>query len=470
MTARSMMAPGVARVLDALILVLLLLAINVYFLGGFRETVPWGRVSVTSWWRPALVAALLLVARHAVWRRPSSFQQYALWARSALEARGVRAVLPIAIGSRVAVLVVGFLAVVLFGYRADVDLPWRFHENEFLNLPARWDAGWYIGIAATGYEWDPARAMRQQNIAFFPLYPMLMKYGSLLLGRNLLWTGVAISWAAFLAALVYLYRFADERFGSDRALAAAALLASYPFALFYGAVYTEALFLLAIVAACYHFERGELLRAALWGLAAGLLRPNGALLSVPLAAMAIAPLWADSPAGHGRLPVRAMAARLAVAAMPGIGMLVFSAYIYALTGNPLQWVAQNAAWGRVYRGIDALLEQPAHIVGEHGLYVYAHTQTLELLQLAAVAFVAAAAWPVARRLGMAYALLIVVTIVPPLLMGGFLSMGRVTSVLFPVFVWLGAAVPASHRAAWICVFAMLQAVNAALFFTWRPLF
>jgi hypothetical protein len=43
-------------------------------------------------------------------------------------------------------------------------------------------------------------------------------------------------------------------------------------------------------------------------------------------------------------------------------------------------------------------------------------------------------------------------------------------VLFPAFLWLAAIVPPRHRSAWIAVFASLQALNAALFYTWRPLF
>ena len=64
----------------------------------------------------------------------------------------------------------------------------------------------------------------------------------------------------------------------------------------------------------------------------------------------------------------------------------------------------------------------------------------------------------------------VVNMVPPLTTGGWLSAGRFSSVLFPAFIWLGTAVPPSHRPAWIASFAALQAFNAALFYTWRPLF
>ena len=140
------------------------------------------------------------------------------------------------------------------------------------------------------------------------------------------------------------------------------------------------------------------------------------------------------------------------------------------TGNPLQWAAQNAAWGRVYRSIDALVTDRIHWISESGFYDYASTQTLDMLQAMAVIFVLVSVWPVFRRLGLAYAAMILVNVLPPLAMGGLLSMGRVTAVLFPTFSWLAAAVPRTHRSAWIAAFAMMQGVCAILFFTWRPLY
>ena len=85
-------------------------------------------------------------------------------------------------------------------------------------------------------------------------------------------------------------------------------------------------------------------------------------------------------------------------------------------------------------------------------------------------FVLAAVWPVWQRFGIAFAAFILINIVPPLTTGGFLSAGRLSSVLFPAFVWLAGAVAPRQRTAWIVSFAMLQALNAALFYTWHPLF
>ncbi len=478
---------GLDTLLDVVTVTGILLTITVLATGGFREWTPFGRLSVTSWIRPIVIALVAAAVRHWLRPRPPLPVRLATAVWRGWKSPTVRAVMPIFLFTRTGVFVCGFLAIVLFGYRPGVEVPWRFFDNEFLNLPARWDTGWYLGVAMEGYQWFPARPDYQQNIAFFPVYPMLMRYGSLLFAREVMWTGVLISWLSFFGAIVYLFRLADAKLGAERALAVVALLASYPFAFFYSTAYTESLFLLTIVGACFHFERDELWQAGLWGLTAGLTRPNGCVLSVVLALMAIRPLW-PSPAGPRSnwdirtavkrwrpvWPVRGewmrLAVRIAIAAAPGIGMLIYSTYIYYLTGHPLRWAMQNAAWGRVYKGLDALVAQQAQIIGDHGLYSYAATRSLDALQAIAVVFVLVTVWPVFRRFGLAYAVLILVNLLPPLMMGGLLSTGRVTAVLFPTFLWLGAAVPATHRAGWIALFAMLQAICAALFFTWRPLY
>jgi hypothetical protein len=457
----------IIRVLDSISVAGVLLALTILVTGGFREWMPWGRVSMTSWIRPLLIALTAVAVRHWLQARPTIVDRVTRAVRAGAAAPGVRAALPIFLSTRTFVFIAGLLAVALFGFREEAGPPWRIYQHEFLNLPARWDTGWYIGIAAEGYRWQPSRTSVQQNIAFFPAYPMLMRYGALFLARELMWTGVLISWASFFAALVYLYRFTSERFGDERGRATLALLATYPFALFFSTAYTEALFLLALVGACYHFERDQLWKAGAWGLLAGLTRPNGCLLSVVLACIAVRPWFAGGAAVSAEW--KRFATRIGVAALPGIGMLMYSAYIYLLTGHPLQWAAQNAAWGRVYRGLDMLVADQAGVINQ-AVYTFAATPTIDALQLTAATFVLVAIWPVFRVLGFAYAVMIAVNVIPPLLMGGVLSMGRVTSVLFPAFIWLALMVPPRHLVGWSVAFAMVQAICAAAFFTWRPLF
>jgi hypothetical protein len=78
--------------------------------------------------------------------------------------------------------------------------------------------------------------------------------------------------------------------------------------------------------------------------------------------------------------------------------------------------------------------------------------------------------PITIRFGPAYGVFLLVMVVPPLLRGGFLSLGRLTSTLFPLFLYLGWQVRGAPRAALITAFAGFQAFLAILFFTWRPFF
>jgi len=457
-----------ARALDAVAIVMAILAVSVAVTGGFRILDFGARLSITDWWRPALWCAIALAARHAIIRRDPLPQRAAAGIAAWWRHQDTRTLLPIHFATRFGVLVVGFAAVILIGFPPEAKSRWHIYQNDLLDLPARWDTGWYLMVANEGYLYSAdATADSQQNIAFFPAYPMAMRYLSPLFGRHTLWTGVLISLVAFYLALVYLLRLARSELGNeDQAVTAVTLLAAYPFAVFFSAAYTEGLFLLTLLGAVYHFRRDELWRSAVWGFLCGLTRPPGCFLSVVLGLMALRSAFAQ-----GATADRAqIARRLLAASAPGLGMLTFSAFIYRLTDHPFQWTMQNAAWGRVYKGLDEIVTDRVMFIVNNGFYAYLSTQTIDLFYSLAVILCLAAVWPVYRRFGLPYAAFIVLNVLPPMSAGGMLSMGRVTSVLFPVFLWMGAAVPPRHRMAWITVFALLQGFVAVMFFTWRPLY
>ena len=66
--------------------------------------------------------------------------------------------LPALIASRLMVLAVGYLGVALVGYPDKLDPPNRVSRYELVNLPVRWDAGWYLGIALERLRLRPERA------------------------------------------------------------------------------------------------------------------------------------------------------------------------------------------------------------------------------------------------------------------------------------------------------------------------
>jgi hypothetical protein len=459
-------------------------AVIIAMSGGFRLRVGSGvgwRVALTSPFRLLLWAVAVAVVRHVAWPQSPIYRDFPArigvwWRTPAVEC--ARTVL---VGTRPAILFVGYLAVFTLGYRTG-GVPFKVSDNEFVNLQARWDTGWYLTIANDGYHYDPAHPEGQQNIVFFPAYPIATRVLARLFGGSLyafMLSGTVVSLGAFFGALVYLFRFARELFGDDDVASASVwLLAAFPFAIFYSAMYAESIFLLGALGAFYHFRRGEYVRAGLWGLMVGFTRPNGCFLSIPLAVMALAP-WTPAwiyggPQARREVinrhqPSRFIAA-LAAAAMPGIGVLLFTAFVWQFTGRPLAWAQGHAAWGRDYNGLTILVEQRYEWLTQGGVYQYTANMAGDLLNVLPALFVIGSAWPVARRLGLPYAVFILINILPPLANGGFLSAGRLSSVLFPSFVWLGSVVLPRHRPGWVGSFMALQALNAAMFYTWRDLY
>ncbi len=481
------------RALDAALLVALGLAIIVLVFGGVRVRYDFVGVSIQSPWRALVAAVGLGVVRHLLLRRPTTWDRLrgglAAWRRDAAVREAIGATLAV----RLPVLAAGFLAVLVLGYPPSHRPSFLSSPNEFVNLPNRWDAGWYLGIAIGGYEYD-SQQQGQQNIAFFPAYPMLTRTVAALIGarqtvvpgsvnlaaierrlheRTIL-AGWLVSLGASVWALVYLFRFARDTLGPQAATGSVWLLAAFPFAYFFGALYTESVYLLGAIATVYHFRRHEYLPASAWGLLVGLTRPNGCFLSVPLGLMALQQAWLPRTLAAGDPAPRpgwaSFAKALLVAAMPGLGMVAFSAWLWTFTSHPIAWMQAHGAWGRTFQSVDTLIVARVETLLDYGLYHYVRTQPVEALYVLATALALGVAWPVGRRLGLGYAVLIAITILPPLSAGGFLSMGRITSTLFPVFVYLGwrLAPTTTWRvtAAWVA----LQGMLAAAFFTWREVF
>jgi hypothetical protein len=460
-------APVWVQLVDALTFAALATAGWIALTGGGRFLVLGLVVPLASVLPLLYAAAGMQLVRHIAVPHPNLPERArAAWAsidRCPALASALRAFL----ATRPAIFLVALFAVLSIGLTAT---PGFTPSNDpAVNLPARFDAGWYAEIALDGYQ-PGANFGRQRNTAFFPALPMLMRPVGAVFGmyqdglpRNqqlvrALWAGVVISLAAFLWALVYVIRLAEPLVGRDHAAAAALLLAAYPFAFFFNAPYTEALFLLGAAATFFHFVRGDWLAAAGWGLLVGLTRPNGCFLSIPLAILA----WQH--ARHGRFAVR-----LGVAAMPGVGMLLFTAYLFSTSGVWFAWARSHGAWGRTFEGL-APLQRASELFNEHAFMTIVAGAPYDALNVLALIFALLLIVPVFRRLGAAWGVFVVLNVALPFAAGGVLSMGRLTSTQFPLFLALATMIPARSVPAWAAALAIVQGLCAALFFTWRELY
>ena len=334
----------------------------------------------------------------------------------------------------------------------------------------RYDAGWYYQVARYGYRFVPggpsAGVGKPGKIAYFPVYPLLMRAAARPFGRSAAayyLGGIAVSWTAFALAMVALFHLARLDLDDDGATRAALLTAVFPFSFFFGVVYTEAAFLLFTVLTFYAFRTRRWALGAVCGAIVTATRVNGILMAPALAWIA----WrqAQSP--------RERTLALIAVGCTGIGIAAYSVYVYAISGNPFEWAASISRWG--YHPGGAPWLAPVTLVQRLATHPYRYLTTdpmapydtlygvCGLIFLFATPFV----W---WRFGAAYGLFMLANLWLPLSSGVFEGMGRYCSVLFPFFIWLGASRSRGLTTALVVVFGSVYGVALALFTTLRPLF
>jgi hypothetical protein len=165
-----------------------------------------------------------------------------------------------------------------------------------------WDGGWYQSIAAHGYV-----ASSVQSLRFFPAFPMAARVLGHIPGLGVGAALVIIANLCALAAMAALVVLVDHDMGDGRlARRSVWLLALAPSAYSLVLGYADAALLLCSVVTLLAARSGRWWWAAAAGLVAGLVRPVGILLVVPVA-IEIWSAWRARASGavNGRVaPVR----------------------------------------------------------------------------------------------------------------------------------------------------------------------
>jgi len=264
--------------------------------------------------------------------------------RAALLAAGVAAVL----------FVVSGLAVALLPWSGQPHVAPPFTGHRWVEGWAQWDSGWYYRIAQDGYSYVDGR---QSTVVFFPVYPLLMRVAGGAVGSAYL-AGILITVAAGVASAALFFTWVRDRLSPPAAKAALLLFVLYPYAFFlFGAVYADAVFILAVIGAFVLLERDHPWLAGVVGAAATASRPMGAVLVVGLAVRAwerhreavaqfgpakanLSPVPDASVAGG---PPRTWWRDTGVLLSAG-GLVAFSLYLWARFGDPLAFLTGQEAW------------------------------------------------------------------------------------------------------------------------------
>jgi len=220
-----------------------------------------------------------------------------------------------------------------------------------LGILEAWDGLWYRHVAGHGYLLLPGQ---QSDPAFFPLYPLLLKIIGAT-GISASFGGVVLSTVLFLGALLAFDALGQELVDPMLARRATLLLAVFPTSYVCSMVYPESLVLLTFSLAGLCAVRREWLGCAAFAAVAGLARPEGALLVLPIGGYVVAHwrVLADNERG------RAFAAALAAPA----AALSFVLYLAWALRNVFAWSEAQKAWGRSFR-LDGFLSTFTHL-GAH---------------------------------------------------------------------------------------------------------
>lgn len=209
-------------------------------------------------------------------------------------------------------------------------------DHKWLDGWARWDSAHYIMIATEGYG-EPTPEGEGRGIGFFPAFPIAMRMGAWLLGdssdpRKAAIAGIAIANVCFLIAVLLLAAITRKYHDDPIALTSVVLFSFSPVSFFFSAVYTESLFVMAVLGTFFLAERGQWVASSLMMALASATRLFGLVL-IP-AVLYIA--W------KRKEPLRTY---LPVVLISPLGTIGYFAWLWHRYGDPLGYFNAQSNWG-----------------------------------------------------------------------------------------------------------------------------
>ncbi|MEU6479682.1 glycosyltransferase family 39 protein [Streptomyces sp. NPDC047017] len=259
---------------------------------------------------------------------------------------------------------------------------------------ATWDGWWYLQVAQHGYDPKLERlggngvfTVQQNSVAFFPLYPALIRCVSAVTGLGPYGAGILVSVVSSFVAAAGIFAVVRLVAGVRAGTIAAGLWAVAPGAGVEWAVYSESVFVALAAWCCYCVMTRRWVAAGLLACVAGLNRPTSAVL---IGAVGLAALVTLARPGtrreHGVAgPVYAML-------VAPVGLLGYIAWVGWATGEPTAYFTlQREGWAHYFDyGAYTLRVLENLAVGRHDyLFAFDVPDLLSLLLVLALPFLVA---------------------------------------------------------------------------------
>lgn len=329
---------------------------------------------------------------------------------------------------------------------------WILTPLKFLDIWIRWDAGWYLSIVTNGYTQNFNVVNTQSNIAYFPMYPLLIKLFSLFAIDFSIHSTLYVLFALFVSnaslflGLVLIHKICSLLGYSDKAKKTVIwLILLYPYSFFFSAAYSESVFLLFMAATFYFCIKSNWKWAAISGAFLTLTRPLGILVAIPIG---IRYLIANK--------LRVKVVDIALFSIIPLSFLFFLAYGYTLTDDFLAPMHIQAAWGKHF-------SMPWEIITSPTMWVDKVNQ-FDIL-FTAIAVILLLIYILKKQPYFEWALYSLILVSSALFTGQILSNGRYSIIAFPMFMVLGEIV-AERDNLKIPIFITFSMIQAILFAGW----
>jgi hypothetical protein len=203
-----------------------------------------------------------------------------------------------------------------------------------------WDSDWYDNVALSGYRWDPA-GKDTFNVAFFPLWPLLLHAVYNVLGHAAGGREAVIALAASFAfgSIYAMHRLARLVLPSDAAGWATAFYALNPAAHFMFQSYPVGLANLLTILALTDMQQRRFWRAAAWSGVASAAAPLMVFLSFSVVVAALAE-------GGWRASLRRGLDLACMSVLALAGILLFMGFLWWRFADAMPFVAAQDAWMR----------------------------------------------------------------------------------------------------------------------------
>jgi len=271
---------------------------------------------------------------------------------------------------------------------------WHEHvaraQSHFVDRFFPFDAAWYQRIATSGYLWDPTHPELKQDVAFFPLWPLVLRFVSLCVASPVVarWVAVFLAAVFALASICAFHCLARQLLPVHAARTATLLFALYPGASFLLLSYPTGLMNLLCILALLALMDENLLAAAAYS---GVVTASGPLgLGTALTVCTCAAVRTAATVREARGGVqgwRALAAFFGLCALAVSGLAGFLLWQYVTLGDAFAFMKAQEAWAipplwlhRMPRAIAQLLILPDFTAALHHLAHASSAGTLVALQ------------------------------------------------------------------------------------------